>query len=449
MSSNNRSDGTCIGVAVDHRIRRLFSAVPQVNPSTRHGTHLPALRDYGKEAGRPTDELAVTEEIAGPATMGGIVIVLQQPRENHPFRQGTVAVMNDCPTFVALDHVFDAASRGTINIRRDVSMIDLLPYTSAAAMQEMDIKALKKAFQTSVQAVCGKRPKVVLCAGKVRTEFDKGEAKKLESIGVGKVHRYPITMVRGDDWDTEILSVNGFHPSHAVNYRPELSCLRQLLLLVAAETCGTYRGDWSDETWMNSLRDTCSKASRQSNGRGNRDFSYYKEKYTIALNGIGKGLDRLSKPTAIDAEDLYDDLLATGLTEKCNDASLILAQLWKMKPERYVSWIWVQTQQAAKSTLALINKWPSCPPYFGPRALDREIRRGISDLGNCITATARDNLNFDLQWASSVFLDMAVALETILENELRAKDDEFSTIATGSDTAGSESLFSQFERLKI
>jgi hypothetical protein len=48
-----------------------------------------------------------------------------------------------------------------------------------------------------------------------------------------------------------------------MNYHPEYSCPRQLLFLVVAQTCGVYKGDWEEETWMGSLRTYCSEFSRK------------------------------------------------------------------------------------------------------------------------------------------------------------------------------------------
>lgn len=60
-----------------------------------------------------------------------------------------------------------------------------------------------------------------------------------------------------------IVRVNAFHPSFAMNYNPDLSCLRQLLILEVAQACGLYRGDWLNKRWMDELRERCKSITRE------------------------------------------------------------------------------------------------------------------------------------------------------------------------------------------
>ncbi|UNI22808.1 hypothetical protein JDV02_008662 [Purpureocillium takamizusanense] len=68
--------------------------------------------------------------------MGGIVVVLRQPRDDHPFHEGIDAVIDDCARLRALDDVFRNDSRGSIDIRKHVSIIDLLPFTGTGAGEQ-------------------------------------------------------------------------------------------------------------------------------------------------------------------------------------------------------------------------------------------------------------------------------------------------------------------------
>ena len=120
----------------------------------------------------------------------------------------------------------------------------------------------------------------VLCAGKIwlpkAGKFDdrKGDAWKFESAGLGEkfssTPNLPV-MARirhGERGFVTIPRVNGFHPSHAMNYHSHASLLRQLQILIGAETCGMLRGDWEDEEWMDELRRRCQKISRSLSGKG-------------------------------------------------------------------------------------------------------------------------------------------------------------------------------------
>jgi hypothetical protein len=88
----------CLGVAVDHRIRRLFK--PVFNNPTEHSNHVFRIEALGRSLNRSREAIEVTAQIAGPAVKGGIAVALQQPRHNHPFEKGLNAVFEDCETYV-------------------------------------------------------------------------------------------------------------------------------------------------------------------------------------------------------------------------------------------------------------------------------------------------------------------------------------------------------------
>ena len=267
----DREPGTiCLDVAIDHRIRRLFGPVSPPTREAGTGGHKKILKDFGHTLRRPEDEIRVTSELAGPVWSGGIAVALQQPRDNHPFKQGTEAVIQNCATLAALDELFLVVSCGTLNLRSHVSVIDLLPYLPEVDTRERDpatLDLMKSTFQTSVDAFCAKEPDVVLCSGKIwlgqQHKWCKGVAWMLESIGVGNTFgRYQEVRLKQNRDFTKIQRVNGFHPSYALNHNPENSCLRQLLALVVAETCAVARGErWENETWMDSIRYDCENIS--------------------------------------------------------------------------------------------------------------------------------------------------------------------------------------------
>ncbi|KAI0120743.1 hypothetical protein BJ170DRAFT_688563 [Xylariales sp. AK1849] len=98
-------DSECLGVAIEHRIRRLIKPVEYFLPD-KTGNHTSILDARGRCLGRSEAERAVTAELAGPLSIGGIAVVLQQPRHDHPFQLGVEAVIEDCATLHALDDVF-------------------------------------------------------------------------------------------------------------------------------------------------------------------------------------------------------------------------------------------------------------------------------------------------------------------------------------------------------
>lgn len=270
MDSNSECETEGLDIAIDHRIRALFKPVPS-SSSSANGNHIAILRDGGRLLRRLDDEIQVTGTFAGPESTGGIVVALQQPREDHPFAAGTEDVIEDCDTFRALRELFQIVSCNTLDIIRDVSIIDLLPYITDRELPayitdtEMGFaseKDLQTAFDTSLRAFCAKKPDVVLCMGKVRLPMElsycKGKICPLENCGVGGVFDNPrVELTGSDNQRVQVKRVNCFHPSHAIHYNTEYSCFRQLLFLEVAQACGFYRGDWTEENWMRNLRRYC------------------------------------------------------------------------------------------------------------------------------------------------------------------------------------------------
>jgi hypothetical protein len=266
----------CLDVAVDHRIKRLFKPVPQ--EQTDHSNHVSRIEQRGRLLKRSRDEIEITAKLAGPKFKGGIAIVLQQPRHNHPFEHGINSVIEDCETLHALYEVFSTVSCGTLDIRNDISVIDLLPYMPDN-VADIDNAVLKESFKVSAQAICDKAPKVLLCAGKIwmpeREKYNslKGDARELESVGVGQTFGSTsmlpvVTKIWNVDGNSvSIRRVNGFHPSYAMNYHPHASLLRQLQIMIGAEACGILRSDWDNKDWMDELKRRCQELSESLQGK--------------------------------------------------------------------------------------------------------------------------------------------------------------------------------------
>lgn len=264
MDSNGEPQTVCLGVAIDHRIRKLFKPVPCTR-NAEVGNHVTLIQAHGHQLKKNHDEINVTGDLAAPTSTGGIAIALQQPRD-HPFHEGTESVIENCKTLVACRDIFNTCSCGTLDLVKDVSVIDLLPYIMVDDKALMDDKSIKSALCVSVEIFCSKKPDILLCAGRIPIPADyEGEARKLMRNSIGKTFgKDSATNIRHKNGEiVSIRRVNGFHPSYAMNHKPEYSCFRQLLMLVAAETCAVYRGDWKEEGWMGSLRDQCSKLSSE------------------------------------------------------------------------------------------------------------------------------------------------------------------------------------------
>ncbi|OBR16274.1 hypothetical protein CH63R_01454 [Colletotrichum higginsianum IMI 349063] len=453
-------NSVCLDIAIDHRIRRLFKPVFQ--PHTEPSKHVSRIEAEGRSLELPIAEIEVTAKLAGPPVMGGIAVLLQQPRHNHPFEQGLDAVIADCETLRALDDIFSVVSCGTMDISKNIAVIDLVPYVTKS-LADVDDTRLKNAFHTSVETILDKRPDVLLCAGRLdmphgRARKVKGSAYMLEHIAIGNKFgddsKHPeIARIRpeGQKQKHELVKfrkVNGFHPSHAVNYHSHFSPLRQLQILIGAEVCGVYRNDWAEEPWMNDIREHCSRygleratlstksRTRESPGlnkaRGKMYTPEYQKLYSEALLEI----KRLAHPL-ISSEETYETLLASGLGEKCNDASLALRQMLRLKNIGWEgsSMTW-KNEEALKTATADTYRFAVETKRFLPKPtqaaqdfddvnpLEEIFRKNLDRISECITAVRPRVYALDLGGAANAFLQLAVDIETMLLELLEQQEED-------------------------
>ncbi|KAH7308011.1 hypothetical protein B0I35DRAFT_413378 [Stachybotrys elegans] len=442
MAADNVPD-ICLDIAVDHRIKRLCQ--PVYLPPTSNSTHVSLIENRGRSLNLGRNEIQVTAQLAGPATKGGIAVMLQQPRDNHPFNKGLDAVIEDCKSLAALDEVFKFVSCQTLDIRENVTLVDLLPYTSKQA----GYADLRSSFDSATDIICAKSPTVLLCAGKIWLErtskFDdrKGEAYKLESIGVGNrfgdLSKWPVNIMirRRDRGFTQFERVNGFHPSLAVNHKPHVSLLRQLQILTVAEACSMLENDWYEETWMSHIRARCKNLGEQgspsSPGRGSDRqrspsfFSDYAELYIEELDRLTTAVQSLtSRSINKSASSTYDALLKSEISEKCNNSSLILRQMRRLEisgwPESVAWKNEAALDDTVEKTVEVSRNVSSLAKAIGSET-SSIIRRGMKHLA---ASVARSGGGYDmgLDEAADALLDLAVAVEKHLGQLLEDKGEE-------------------------
>ncbi|QKX64630.1 uncharacterized protein TRUGW13939_11805 [Talaromyces rugulosus] len=424
MTSEVIPETSCLGVAIDHRIRRLFQPVASVPSSAPRGGHVSRIGIQGLTLKKQKDEIQVTRQLAGPNTTGGIAIALQQPSDYHPFGDGVNAVVDSSPTLSALGDLFAVVSCGTLDIISDISVIDLLPYTTEGDMEEMDAKMLRNGFQTSTEVFSDKKPDVLLCAGKIwlkklemfQDDFDaqkqcKGDAWQLESIGIGKIFdKYAHAKIHDENKsNVRIRRVNGFHPSHAIRYNPHQSCLIQLLLLIVSETCGILRGDWKEEEWMRYLRVKCSELPKES---GLYFLSDYADHYGLIIDKIREEISDIAGSNS----ETYNGLLESALSEQLNNASLVLQVMGSQDgiPSKIL-------KQAARYTISLTTASWKGNGWLRSRDIKQLILNGIE----VISLSVQDvqNLTLDPRVTSKAFFDAAEAIELFLWDQPQFKKD--------------------------
>ncbi|KAH7259800.1 hypothetical protein MRS44_008454 [Fusarium solani] len=458
MSSETRPR-VCLDVAIDHRIRRLFEPVNHYQ--TGHSNHVSRIEALGQSLGRSSNEIKTTAKLAGPAVKGGIAITLQQPRHNHPFEKGLDTVIEDCESLYALYDVFRTVSCGTLDIRTNITIVDMLPYVSEDIARIRNDE-LKESFRASTQIICDKEPAVLLCAGKIwlpeagKSDNRKGDAWKFESLRLGErfgsTPKLPVKVrVRppeGRGFIT-IPRVNGFHPSHAMNYHSHASLLRQLQILIGAETCGMLKGDWKDEPWMAEMRRRCMEISKSLSGSSpispppkspdqrstkrscTKYLPEYQELYSDALLKLCNCAKRVisSQRSGSSPGMRYNTLLSSGLSEICNDVSLILRQMLRLQRRGWpdvVSW---KNEKALRDAATDTNHFAvdllKATKNEVEAQLLKTVQQGAWSILKCVTNAGGNGLEYtlNLNRACDAFLDLAVNTETLLWNLLLDEED--------------------------
>jgi len=253
--------GVCLHIAVDHRIQRLFLAI-----QLPVGTALP--KGYKDEAfdnvvgyamqhirAMESDEINVTKRLAGPyGVTGGILVMLQQPAEDHEFHEGTAATIRKCINLQELHNIFYTVSHGTVGIA-DLNVLDIKPFVRHSDGKRLDPSIREELQHHLLKTIREYSPAVVMCAS--RSFETSGPLKCFASLGVGKTMSARYNAEHGQPY-----KVDAFHPSYALNFYPWDPDCRQLLLLEAIHVCRRYSGDWIEEDWMLELRERCRVSSK-------------------------------------------------------------------------------------------------------------------------------------------------------------------------------------------
>lgn len=259
MDNQEEPDTVCLGIAIDHRLRRLFRPLkaPSLYVKTVPGTHVEHILDLGRtyqhRDGAVSDqEIKVAAELAMPASTGGIAIALSQPAGNHPYSWGTSEVIRESPTLSALSDAVRTVSCHTVNELDMITVMDSLPFLEPGdSASPSERRARRNHFFTVVRK---KQPDILLCMWRKKPQDLVSDGDPTQSLGIGRTFAAPPLRLSRT---AHTRRVNVFHPSYSVNYNPQFSCFRQLLLLEVTHACGMQRGDWEEAEWMASLRRRC------------------------------------------------------------------------------------------------------------------------------------------------------------------------------------------------
>lgn len=155
---------------------------------------------------------------------------------------------------------------------------------------------------------------------------------------------------------------------------------------------------------------------------------------TSISGSVGDASLTNSRPAGI-----YDGLLGSSLSEQCNDASLVLRTMLRLKgigwPQYFDKKNGDVLRQAASDTLLLTGQRWDSQGWFGNRRLKITVQDGIASVGRCVTTTGGKGpeLALDLNLACAAFLKLAEALEVLLWDLLRLESSEGVALPTGRD----------------
>jgi len=265
MMSEDRRKSTreCLGIAIDHRLQSKLTGLdpPQQFPSDdAYGSILEELLKLRMKpfiSSLENHEYLVTTQLLRPTMIGGVIALLQQPANNHPFRNGLNAVADGSPTLRVLREVEHMIT----GLRGGMSILDSLPFIKPSIKLDDTSKVdVRSAVFKILQA---KQPRVILCMWQDKP-WVCGELAAFRSQGVGRVFSSSTCTSQIGSSSSRI---NAFHPSFMLRYGPDMSCLRQLLILEMTRAFAMCTGNWQNEPWMSRLRFTCQEAARKISAR--------------------------------------------------------------------------------------------------------------------------------------------------------------------------------------
>ncbi|CAG8129573.1 unnamed protein product, partial [Penicillium nalgiovense] len=205
-----------------------------------------------------TCDLSFGIEMARPESKGGVVVVLLQPHSSQDNSNGLLAGKRNCPTLNAVSELISAASNAKLGFD-DVSVFDAIPFLNEKVTGEKIIENAQGVFADMIKA---KQPEVVISCFK--TEASNAIVQNLRSRRIGYCFEFdPRGSRQLAELGLSLTRVNALHPSYAINYFPEFSCFKRLLVLEFVKAFALWQGNWIDETWMVHLRHECHEQAKK------------------------------------------------------------------------------------------------------------------------------------------------------------------------------------------
>lgn len=256
----------CLGIPVDHRLRSLIREVRPIDSNVLDSDHIRILQEFGTslKVGEDEDDYLATcdlsfgIEMARPETKGGILVALLQPHSSQDNSDGFLAGKRNCSTINAVSELISVASNARLSFD-GISVFDAVPFLNEKVTGK---NIIEKAHDVFVEMIKAKQPKVVIsCFNKHTTN---AIVQNLCHRGIGSNFDFDLQGSRQlAESGLELIRVNAFHPSYAINRFPEFSCFKRLLVLEFVKAFSLWQGRWNDETWMANLRNECHEQAKK------------------------------------------------------------------------------------------------------------------------------------------------------------------------------------------
>ncbi|KAL1965857.1 hypothetical protein VTN77DRAFT_4990 [Rasamsonia byssochlamydoides] len=418
----------CLGIPIDHRLRRIIRRAQIKRPCDENAGHLRILYEFGsrlvyeEDRNVPVCEIDFATEMARPDSKGGIVVALYRPSSKQDFSTGFVSARDSCGSLKAVKDLVSAASDRKLGFD-DVSTFDAIPILHELVK---DADLINDAQDTFAEMIVAKQPDVVICCWKCDAQNEL--VKSLQSIGVGKCFDKP-TLTYGPSLSLSLLRVNAFHPSFAINYNPTYSCFRRLLILEFTKAFALWRQDWEEEKWMTELRTFCRRQMLCLS-------SDLLQRWELILTSLTERLEKckfFGIYSFCTERYIETDLSESDITWLCCDASLLLDAVIKRGEnedeaywlpndvfKRWCAGAWPDQSLTINETstsgyfnhLELLLKASSLHQKLA-RMLQNKLFNFLRDLN--LSYSYEDKVQTELKALRNAFLRFAGAIEDVLE----------------------------------
>lgn len=197
--------------------------------------------------------------MARPESKVGIVVVLLQPHSTQNNSDGFLAGKRNCTTVNAVSELVSATSNGRLDFD-DISVFDAIPFLDENVLNKDIIKEAQGVFADMIKA---KQPEIVISCFK--TETSNAIVQNLCCRNVGYSFDFdPQGSRQLGELGLSLTRVHAFHPSYAINFSPEFSCFKRLLILEFVKAFALWQNDWiNEEAWIAQLRNECREQAKK------------------------------------------------------------------------------------------------------------------------------------------------------------------------------------------